>query len=79
MDESCNGIEELEVEEAGDLVQDVYTFLTERRYPPLCVESRKRAIRRKATKFVIHDGELFFQKKKKKARDGRKVWKFINI
>ena len=34
---------------------------------------RKRAIWRKPTTFVIHDGKLFFQKQKKKARDGTKV------
>ena len=71
MYESSKDIEK--AEEAGDLVQDIYTYLTERHYPPLCVEARKRAIRRKATKIVIHDGEPFFQKQKKKARDGTKV------
>ena len=35
------------------------------------MEAGKRAIRRKTTKFVIHDGEMFFQKQKKKARDGK--------
>ena len=71
MDETFKDFEE--AEEAGDLVQDVYTYLTDRHYPPDCVDARKRAIRRKATKFHIHDGELFFQKQKKKARDGKKV------
>ena len=69
MDESSKDIEE--EEEAGNPVQDIYTYLTERHYPPLC-GPRKRAIRRKATKFVIHDGELFFQKQEK-ARDGTKA------
>ena len=71
MDESFQGYRE--GRGTGDLVQDIYTYLTERHYPPLCVEAHKRAIRRKATKIVIHDGELFFQKQKKKARDGTKV------
>ena len=61
-----------ESEEAGDLVRDVYMYLMERQYPLLCVELRKRAIQRKAAKFVIHDGEMYFQKQKK-ARDGTKV------
>ena len=34
MDESSKDIEE--EEEAGNLVQDIYTYLTGRHYPPLC-------------------------------------------
>jgi len=58
---------------SGDLIQDVYVYLTERRYPLSCTEARKRSIRRKAEKFVIREGELYFIKKKKKGRDGKKV------
>lgn len=34
-----------EVGEGGDLLQDAYIYLTEHRYPPGCVDSRKRSIR----------------------------------
>jgi len=46
-----------EVEGAGDLVQEAYIYLTERRYPPGCADSRKRSIRKKAGKFVVHQME----------------------
>ena len=42
-------------------------------YPLSCTEARKRSIRRKAEKFVIREGELYFIKKKKKGRGGKKV------
>ncbi len=62
MEESFNDPEE--ARETGDLVQDVFMYLTEHRYPPCCTEPRKRTIRRKAAKFAIRDGEFFFKKKK---------------
>lgn len=68
MEESFEDTEE--AGEAGTLVQDVYIHLAERRYPTHCPESRKRMIRRK---FTLRDGELFHQKQKKKARNGKKV------
>ena len=46
-----------EVGEGGDLLQDAYIYLTEHRYPPGCVDSRKRSI-------YIYK-ELFFKKKRK--------------
>ena len=49
-----------EAKEAGDLVWDVYRYLTGNQYPPHCMDLCKRAIRRKSTKFVIRDGEMFF-------------------
>lgn len=67
MDESFNDTEE--TGEAGDLVQEVYVYLTERRYPSNSTEARKRSIRRKAAKFSIRDGELYFKKKKKKGKE----------
>ena len=76
MEETFRDIEE--AEETVDLVQDVYTYLTEHHYPPHCKEAGKRAIWRKAKRFVICDGELFFLKQKKNARNGKKVLKSIN-
>ena len=73
MEETFRDIEE--AEETGDLVQDVYTYLTENRYPPHCNQAGKRVIRRKAGKFSIRDGELFSLKQKKNTRKGKKVFK----
>lgn len=52
-------------EEGGDLIKEVYEYMTQRRYPLGCMEGRKRTIRRKANKFVLKDGELYFKKKQK--------------
>ena len=57
-----------EVEDTGDLVQEAYIYLTERRYPPGSADSRKRSIRKKAGKLVVHDGEIFFKKRKGRVR-----------
>ena len=47
----------------GGVHLDIY--LTEHRYPSGCVDLQKRSIRKKAGKFVVRDGELFFKKKRK--------------
>ena len=54
-----------DVEGGRDLVQEAYVYLTEHRYPPGCISSRKRSIRKKAGKFVVREGEMFFKKKRK--------------
>ena len=54
-----------EVEGGGDLVQEAYIYLTEHHYPQDCTNVRKRSIRKKAGKFVVRDGELFFKKRRK--------------
>ena len=54
-----------EVEGAGDLVQEAYIYLTERRYPSGFSDSQKQSIRKKAGKFVVRDGEMLFKKKRK--------------
>ena len=55
-------------EDEGDqLVQEAYAYLTEKKYPHGCKESRKRTIRKKAAKFEIKDGgELYYKMKKGK-------------
>ena len=73
MEETFRDIEE--AEETGDLMQNVYTHLTEHRYPPHCKQVGERAIRRKAEKFVICDGENFFLNQKKNTKKGKKVFK----
>ena len=54
-----------EAGEVGDLVQDVHIYLTEHRYLLGCTEPCMWTIQSKAVKFSIHDGELFFKKKRK--------------
>ena len=51
-----------------DLVDAAFVYKTELRYPRGCREARKRAIRKKASMFVVRDGVLFFKKKKKGGR-----------
>ena len=42
-----------------------YMYLTDKKYPPGCSDIRKRVIRKKAQKFVVNDGELFYKQQKK--------------
>ena len=48
-----------------DLVEQAYRYLTDKTYPNGATENRKRAIRNKAKRFIIKDGELFYKKKQK--------------
>ncbi len=45
--------------EEENLVGQVFFYLSRGEYPEFCSASRKRVIRRKATKFQVKDGELF--------------------
>ncbi len=40
-------------------------YITEKRYPEGCSDTKKRAIRKKANSFVVRDGVMFFLKKRK--------------
>ena len=48
-----------------DLIDKVYFYLTEKRYPDGTSENCERVIRKKASKFVIVDGEIHLTKKRK--------------
>ena len=48
-----------------DLIEGVYLYLTEARYPQGYTVANKRAVRKKAQKFVVRHGVLFFKKKKR--------------
>lgn len=48
-----------------DLLDKVYFYLTEKRYTDGTSENCKRVIRKKASKFVIIDGEMYLTKKRK--------------
>ena len=52
-----------------DLLQAVYNYLLDKIYPKSATKNEKRVIRRKATRFEIVDGELYFKKKKKKSKE----------
>ncbi len=49
-------------EKDAELIELAYRYLTEKTYPSGITENRKRAIRNKAKKFVVRDGELFYKK-----------------
>ena len=57
----------------GDLLEKAYLYLTERVYPEGCLPNQKQAIRRKAARFTIRNGDLMYQKLKRKTLDGHKV------
>ena len=49
-----------------DLVDELYLYIVEKRYSKECTATRKREIRKKAEKFVVNDGELFYLSRKDK-------------
>ena len=48
-----------------ELVEQAYSYITTSTYPPECTENRKRVIRKKAKKFELKDGELYYKQKQK--------------
>ena len=56
---------EEEVERDMQLLEEVYMYLTDKKYPPGCSDTRKRVIRKKAQKFELNNGELFYKQQKK--------------
>ena len=46
--------------QTGDFIVDVYLYLAKKIYPDGCKRQRKRTIRRKAEKFVVREGQLFY-------------------
>ena len=49
-----------------ELVEQAYVYLTSTTYPPGCDDNRKRMIRKKAKKFELKDGELYYKQKQKR-------------
>ena len=45
-----------------NLVEEAYQYLRMKSYPAGASEGRKRCIRRKAAKFILKNGELFFKR-----------------
>ena len=56
---------EEEAERDLQLVEEAYSYVTKKKYPPGCSDVRKRVIRRKAQKFIVKDGEMFYKQQKK--------------
>ena len=57
-------MEEAQAEERTEqLIEQAYTYLREKTYPDGCSETRKRVIRKKAAKFEVKDGELYYKQK----------------
>ena len=54
----------MEPRQEDDLVEDAAVYLVERKYPEGCSANRKRQIRKRAEKFVLNNGELYYQTKK---------------
>ena len=58
----------MEKDEQDDLIEQACVYLTEKAYPDGCTQSRKRQIRKKAEKFQMLDGELYYAPKGKQVR-----------
>ena len=57
-------MEEAQTEERTEqLVEHAYTYLREKTYPDGCSDTKKRVIRKKAAKFEVKDGELYYKQK----------------
>ena len=57
-----------------ELIDQVFSYLMYNEYPDDASESKKRIIRKKAKKFVILEGELFYRQ----AATKHKVWVHTN-
>ncbi len=68
-----------------DLIENAYMFLTSNTYPKRCSDNLKHVIQRKAAKFAVNDGELFYKQKRKekvastKAKLQRKRRLFVSV
>ena len=58
-------MDEDEALEADRLLDEAMLYMVENRYPEEATENRKRIIRRKAKKFEIQDGELYYRDNRK--------------
>ena len=59
---------DLEEDSGPDLIDGVFYYITESKYPSGCSVGQKRTIRKKAKMFVVQDGVLYFKKRRKLAR-----------
>ena len=65
----CQNPEIMDPEEAEareqQLIEEAFVYHTEKQYPAGVTDNRKRVIRKKAAKFEVQDGVLFYKMKKK--------------
>ena len=54
---------EMSSDEERDLTADAVLYIEKGCYPSNCTPNRKRAIRRKAGKFCLRKGEIYYEKK----------------
>lgn len=45
----------------ADLVEEAVVYISEKKYPDSCTANRKRQIRKRAEKFELRDGELYYR------------------
>ena len=55
-------------EEDDNLIADMLVYITTSVYPKECSTTRKRGIRKKAKKFQVTSGELFYKQKKRNCK-----------
>ena len=60
-----------------DIVEQVYVYKTKNQYPDGARESKKRVIRKKAKRFVVKDGELYYIQRKTKHKVSIRLNDFI--
>ena len=59
-------MDEQEADERSEqLVEQAYVYLMKKTYPSDCSETRRRVIRKKAARFEVKDGELYYKQKQK--------------
>ena len=69
---------DVEETSSDDVIEHVYNYKTKSEYPLGASESKKRAIRKKATKFVVKDGELYYIQGQTKHKVSTTLNGFIN-
>ena len=58
-------------DECDDLVEEAYAYLVSKKYPEHASDSKKRVVRRKATKLTLSgEGELLYKHKQEKGKVG---------
>ena len=52
----------------SSLIGDTFLYLTEHKYPSQSSELQKRVIRKKARRYYVHDGVMYFKKTRKEIK-----------
>ena len=73
-----NMASDVEGSSSDEDIEQVYVYKTKNQYPDGAHESKKRAIRKKAKRFVVKDGELYYIQGKTKHKVSIRLNGFIN-